>query len=434
MNNILLQLDNISLNYTKPDGVKQKILDRISFDVTNGEIIAILGKSGCGKSSLLRIMADITKQSAGKIKFNQDNDDSSFGISMVFQTFALFPWMTVLENVELGLKAMKIPNDPVKQRALALQAIDLIGLDGFESAYPRELSGGMKQRVGFARALVVNPEVLLMDEPFSALDILTADTLKSDFLDIWNSKKTSLKSVIIVTHSIEEAVLMADRVIILGANPGRIVKEIAVTLECPRDTHHQNFRNIVDQIYSQMADANQQKRSDFEKDSELFNISQKLPLISPNQMVALASLLAETRFKGSSDLSNLVAVTHISTAEIMRIVEVLDMLKFATIKAGVVKLTRDGKVFASSKLDTRKQIFAKHLLLHVPLAAYISKILRERPGNKADRIRFQSHLEDYLSHEDAQTTIKTIIAWGRFGEIFAYNDNKRIFNLENPEI
>lgn len=432
MNNILLQLDNISLNFTKPDGVKQKVLDKISFNVMSGEIVAILGKSGCGKSTLLRIISDIIKQSSGKIKFNQDNDETSFGISMIFQTFALFPWMTVLENVELGLKAMKIPSDPVKQRALALQAIDLIGLDGFESAYPRELSGGMKQRVGFARALVVNPEVLLMDEPFSALDILTADTLKSDFLDIWNSKKTSLKSVIIVTHSIEEAVLMADRVIILGANPGRIVEEIAVTLDRPRNTHHQSFRNIVDQIYSQMANANQQKTSDLDKGSDLLNISQKLPLISPNQLVALASLLAEPRFKSSSDLSNLVAETHINTAEILRIVEVLDMLKFATIKGGVIKLTKDGKLFANCKLDARKQIFAKHLLLHVPLAAYILKVLKERPGNKADRIRFQSQLEDHLSHEDAQITIKAIIAWGRFGEIFSYNDNKRIFNLENP--
>ena len=253
MNNNLIELSSITQSFTKPDGHIQKILDQISFNVKEREILAILGKSGCGKSTLLRIIAGLVKPSRGKVKYNNETTDKTFGISMIFQSFALFPWLTVLENVELGLEAMDIPR--MERRKKALEAIDLIGLDGFESAMPRELSGGMKQRVGFARALVVEPQVMLMDEPFSALDILTSDTLKNDFLDLWVAKKTNLKSVIIVTHSIEEAVMMADRVLILASNPGRVVSELKINLSRPRHAHTPEFQELVDQIYSKMSEA-----------------------------------------------------------------------------------------------------------------------------------------------------------------------------------
>ena len=224
MNNNLIELLSVTQSFAKDDSQNQKILDQINFNVKDGEILAIVGKSGCGKSTLLRIIAKLINPSRGKVNFNYEANDKTFDISMIFQSFALFPWLTVLENVELGLEAMNIP--AAERRKKALEAIDLIGLDGFESAMPRELSGGMKQRVGFARALVVNPKVILMDEPFSALDILTSNSLKNDFLDLWVAKKTGLKAVIIVTHSIEEAVMMADRVLILASNPGRVVSEL----------------------------------------------------------------------------------------------------------------------------------------------------------------------------------------------------------------
>ena len=431
MNNNLFELDCVTQIFNKPDGSKQKILDKITLNIKVGEVIAVLGKSGCGKSTLLRIIAGITCPSKGKIKFYQDDDEESFGISMVFQTFALFPWMTVLENVELGLESMNIPKDARKARALA--AIDLIGLDGFESAYPRELSGGMQQRVGFARALVVNPEILLMDEPFSSLDALTSDTLKNDFLDLWISKKTSLKAVVIVTHSIEEAVLMADRIIILGSSPGHIASEFKVQVDRPRNSHRSKFQEIVDKVYIQMANANQKSNIANMKTLGDAHIGHKLPLISPNQLAALASTLSLPPFKGTADLAELVKTLHLSTEEIFLISEGLIILKLASESGGQIKLNKEGKILASADSESRKMIFGKYLMRNVPLAAYIVRVLQERPGNKAPKRRFQSHLEDYLTHEDANITIKTIIAWGRYGEIFSYDDSKQIFSLDNPE-
>ncbi len=235
----------------KPEGRELKVLDDVSLSLKEGEIVGLLGKSGSGKSTLLRIIAGLITPSEGAVSFNgQPMSQEALGIAMVFQTFALFPWLTVLQNVELGLEAQGTPEKEMRKRSLA--AIDLIGLDGYESAYPRELSGGMKQRVGFARALVVNPAILLMDEPFSALDVLTAETLKTDFLDLWVERKIPLKSVLLVTHNIEEAVLMSDRILIFAANPGHIAAEIKVDLHHPRDRQSAAFSAMVEQIYTLM--------------------------------------------------------------------------------------------------------------------------------------------------------------------------------------
>jgi NitT/TauT family transport system ATP-binding protein len=432
MNANLFELNNVTQVFNKADGSKQKILDKVSLNIKPCEIIALLGKSGCGKSTLLRLIAGIIQPCKGRVKFYPDDDDKSFGISMVFQNFALFPWMTVFENVELGLESMNISKDERKVRALA--AIDLIGLDGFESAYPRELSGGMQQRVGFARALVVNPEILLMDEPFSSLDALTSDALKNDFLDLWISKKTSLKAVVLVTHSIEEAVLMADRIIILGSNPGHIVSEYIVPMNRPRNIHDREFLKIVDKIYAQMTDANQKAIVANRKNLGDLQIGQKLPLVSPNQLAALASSLNLPPFEGSADLADLVKILHLSTEEIFHISEGLSILKLASEGGGKIKLNKEGKAFAKADSEGRKKIFSKCITLNVPLAAYILKVLHERVGNKAPKNRFQKHLENNLSHEDANITIKTIIAWGRYGEIFSYDDNKQIFSLDNPGV
>ena len=431
MNNNLLEVSSVTQSFIKPDGHTQIILDRISFDLKAGEIIAILGKSGCGKSTLLRIIAGLSAPSKGKINFHHKKTDKNFGISMIFQSFALFPWLTVLENVELGLQAMDIP---IKEcRNSALQAINLIGLEGFESAYPRELSGGMKQRVGFARALVVNPEILLMDEPFSALDVLTSETLKNDFLDLWISKKTSLKSVIIVTHSIEEAVMMADRVLILSSNPGHIASELPINLPRPRNIQTQDFHNMVDTIYSRMVVASQEISTEIAKKvTKHTAITQNLPFISPNQLAAVTGVIISSPYNGSSDLAELVKVLRIKTIDILHIAEALSILKFATVSGNDIKLNKDGKIFANGNLEQRKRIFAKHLVANVPLAAYIVQLLYDRPDNKVPKLRLQTNLEDNLSHKEAIAALRTIIALGRYAEIFSYDDDKQVFSLENP--
>lgn len=430
MQKYLLELSSISYMVKKDDGKNYKILDHIDLTLKEGEILAILGKSGCGKSTLLRIISGLIEATKGKVKFNTKHEAMKFGMSMIFQSFALFPWLSVLENVELGLESMGLDSHARRKRALA--AIDLIGLDGFESAMPRELSGGMKQRVGFARALVVEPEILLMDEPFSALDILTSDTLKQDFLELWNSKKTPLKSVIIVTHSIEEAVLMANKILILSSNPGRVMTQVDINIPRPRNIQTQECHELVDHVYAKMSDAMNISFAETSKKIRDDDIIHNLLLASPNQLAAAASALISHPYDGSGDLASLVRTLHLKTLDVLHITETLVMLKFATTQHGKIKLSKDGKIFAQGNTETRKQIFAKHLLSNVPLASYIIKILHDRADHKAPIKRFMRHLEDHLSPEQATMMMHHIISSGRYAEIFAYDDNKKIFSLDNP--
>src|SRR6185437_9172580 len=245
----LITAAGICKTYRQPDHAGRLVLDHVDFALKEGEIVAILGKSGSGKSTFLRIVAGLTPPTEGNVRYRgRPVDGPAQGIAMVFQSFALFPWLTVLGNVELGLEAQGVPRDERRRRAIA--AIDLIGLDGFESAYPKELSGGMRQRVGFARALVVNPDVLLLDEPFSALDVLTAETLRGDLMDLWLGERIPTKGILFVSHNIEEAVEIADRILIFGSDPGQIRSDIQVQLARPRDWGSAGFRQIVDQVYA----------------------------------------------------------------------------------------------------------------------------------------------------------------------------------------
>src|ERR1700678_2359115 len=247
----LLQCTEVRKAFPKPDGAELLVLEGMNLELREGQIVGLLGRSGSGKSTLMRLIAGLAEPTAGHLRYSGEPISApASGIAMVFQSFALFPWLTVFENVALGLEAQRLPRADIRKRSLA--AIDLIGLDGFESAYPRELSGGMRQRVGFARALVVHPNILLMDEPFSALDILTAETLRNDFLDLWGEGQLPIKSVLLVTHNIEEAVEMCDRLLIFSTNPGRIVNEIAVDLKQPRNRLDPQFRDLVEKIYVAM--------------------------------------------------------------------------------------------------------------------------------------------------------------------------------------
>ncbi|HWW31832.1 MAG TPA: ABC transporter ATP-binding protein, partial [Steroidobacteraceae bacterium] len=247
----LLDVQGVCKSFRKPDGDELVVLEQVNLKLRPGEIVGLLGRSGSGKSTLLRQIAGLDTPSGGVVSYlGHPVLAPASGIAMVFQSFALFPWLTVLENVQLGLEAQGVAEDEMRKRSL--QAIDLIGLDGFESAYPRELSGGMRQRVGFARALVVHPNILLMDEPFSALDVLTAETLRGDFLNLWGEGQLPIKAVLLVTHNIEEAVLMCNRILVFSSNPGRVIAEIKVTLPYPRNRFDPAFRELVDDIYTRM--------------------------------------------------------------------------------------------------------------------------------------------------------------------------------------
>src|SRR5471030_1494742 len=280
----IYSLNNVSRAFGKGKDELQ-VLTNVDLTLREGEIVGMLGRSGSGKSTLLRIIAGLIPPTSGEVRYNGHLlNGPAEGVAMVFQTFALFPWLTVLENVEAGLQALQVERKEARKRALA--AIDLIGLDGFENAYPRELSGGMRKRVGFASGLVVNPTLLLMDEPFSALDVLTAETLRTDLLDLWSGKQLPIKSILIVTHNIEEAVLMCDRILVLSSNPGRVAAEIKVTLKHPRNRLDPEFRQLVDTIYARMTQRDEPKTA---KDGNFpgMGFGMVLPRVSTNSLAGL---------------------------------------------------------------------------------------------------------------------------------------------------
>jgi NitT/TauT family transport system ATP-binding protein len=427
----LLKIESVRKVYPKPGGGELLVLDDINLSVQEGEIVGLLGRTGSGKSTLLRLISGLSHPAAGAISYlGRTVEGPAPGIAMVFQSFALFPWLTVLENVELGLEALGLPTNEIRRRSLA--AIDLIGLDGFESAFPRELSGGMRQRVGFARALVVHPNVLLMDEPFSALDVLTAETLRTDFLDLWSEGQLPIKAVILVTHNIEEAVLMCDRILIFSASPGRIVSEIRVTLPQPRHRLDPRFRELVEQIYVAMTT---QPSGQARTRSEHFpglGIGSVLPQVSPNRLSGLIETVAGAPYGGKADLPVIASTLQKEVDDLFPIAETLQMLRFADIGGGDLCLTEAGRSFAEAEIDERKRLFRRHLLSYVPLAQHIRRVLDERATHTAPKSRFLDELEDYMIAEAAEQTLRAVIDWGRYAEAFAYDDEMAMFSLENP--
>ncbi len=427
----LLDIHALRQSFPRADGGEHLVLDGVELALVEGQIVGLLGRTGSGKSTLLRLIAGLAQPSGGSITYlgNPVNAPAP-GIAMVFQSFALFPWLTVLENVQLGLEALGLPEPEIRKRALA--AIDLIGLDGYESAYPRELSGGMRQRVGFARALVVHPNILLMDEPFSALDVLTAETLRTDFLELWGEGKLPIKGVILVTHNIEEAVLMCDRILLFSTNPGRIISEIKVDLKQPRNRLDPQFRDLVEKIYVAMTARKQTPPQAGTVADRVATIDTMLPRVSANLLSGLIETLAVAPFNGKADLPVLADELHLELDELFPVSESLQMLHFAEIEGGDIKLTDVGKQFAEFGMDDRKKLFQRQLLAYVPLATHIRRVLQERANHSAPKSRFLDELEDHMSIEDAEHTLRAVTAWGRYAEVFAYDDDLGAFSLENP--
>ena len=427
----LITATAVSKTYQTPDHAGRLVIDSIDFDLAEGEIVAILGKSGSGKSTFLRILAGLTPPSGGMVRYrDQELHGPAQGIAMVFQTFALFPWLTVLGNVELGLEAQGVPRAERRQRAIA--AIDLIGLDGFESAYPKELSGGMRQRVGFARALVVNPDVLLLDEPFSALDVLTAETLRGDIIDLWLARRIPTKGIIVVSHNIEEAVELADRIIIFGSDPATIRSDIPGPIARPRDPNAPIFRRIVDEVYTLLTTVPGREGGKRGPRGDTIDIAYRIPDASIQQLAGLLDALSAAPYEGRADLPRLAESEHLSTDDLMVLIETLQLLGLAQVGGGDIEVTPAGRAFAAADLLHRKQIFADHLRRSVPLVAHIRKVLDERPGHSAPEGRFLAELEDHLSEEEAQRVLETVINWGRYAELFAYDYDRGTLSLENP--
>ncbi len=411
-------------------GSKERlVLDDVTLTLNENEIVGLLGRSGSGKSTLLRSIAGLVVPTEGEVNFPRRVRGRAMSVGMVFQSFALFPWLTVLENVEVGLEAQRVP--PAVRRKRALAAIDLIGLDGFESAYPKELSGGMRQRVGMARALVIDPDVLLMDEPFSALDVLTAETLRTDLLDMWSEGRMPIKSILMVTHNIAEAVLMCDRILLFSSNPGRVISEIKVDLPQPRNRQDPIFRALVEEIYVLMTqdnDAGEIRQGVFPGTG----LGMVLPQVSTNALAGLIEAIHAPPYSLKADLPELASALHYNADELFPIAEVLQLLRFAELKGGDIRLLPAANRYALADVDERKQLFAQHLLSFVPLVAHIRRVLDDRPTHTAPARRFRDQLEDFMSESDAMQTLNVVTQWGRYAELFAYDELADQFSLDNP--
>ena len=429
----LLSIRDVGQIYRKRDTADLHVLEDVSMTLRTGEIVGLLGRSGSGKSSLLRIIAGLATPSSGEVLWQgRPLSGPPDGVSMVFQSFALFPWLTVLENVQLGLEARDVPIADARRRALT--AIDLIGLDGFESAYPKELSGGMRQRVGFARAMVVKPQLLLMDEPFSALDVLTAETLRTDMIDLWIEGRLPAKSVLIVTHNIEEAVLLCDRILMFSSNPGRIAAEIKVDFPHPRRRTAPAFRQLVDDIYARMTKrtaggAVERHAPDGIPGTGLGMI---LPRIGTNELAGLLETLAAAPYDGKADLPRLAEALQMDGQELFPMAETLQLLRFAEVEEGDIRLTEPGRHFVESEVDVRKRLFADHLVKYVPLATVIKRTLDDRSSHRASFTLFSEELQEFMSEQAAENALRAVIAWGRYAELFAYDEHTQKFSLENP--
>jgi NitT/TauT family transport system ATP-binding protein len=425
----LLRAAGVCKTYRTPDRTGRLVLDRLDFTLHDGEIVAILGKSGSGKSTFLRILAGLIAPSEGRVEYRgQPVEGPVQGVAMVFQTFALFPWLTVLGNVELGLEAQGV--SAAARRRRAVDAIDVIGLDGFENAYPKELSGGMRQRVGFARALVVNPDILLLDEPFSQLDVLTAETLRNDLAELWQQRRIPTKGILMVSHNIEEAVEMADRILIFSSDPGRISAEVPVALAQPRAPDSAPFRQIVDQVYTLLTTVPGRDGRRGAK-PEPIGLGYRLPDAAVQQLSGLIERLTEEPYHGRADLPHLADEENLVVDELFPLIDALQLLGLAHVSGGDIEVTAAGRVYADADMLTRKQMFADALLKHVPLAAHIRRVLDERPGHRAPAARFLRELEDHLSEEEAERVLETVINWGRHAEIFAYDYDDEVLSLEN---
>ncbi len=427
----LLEVRNCRQSYHKDATADLVVLDEVNVTLHEAEIVALLGRSGSGKSTLLRIVAGLLAPTSGQVLWRgMPVHGPADGVAMVFQSFALFPWLTVQENVELGLQARRIPRAELERRAEA--AIDLIGLGGFESAYPKELSGGMRQRVGLARALVVHPDLLLMDEPFSALDVLTAETLRTDLIDLWADGKLPAKSVLMVTHNIEEAVLMCDRILVFSSNPGKVASEVRIPFPHPRNRLDPAFRQMVDDIYALMT-----RRAPVSPRATAapppHPMATPLQRVGTNQMSGLMEALAGPPYLGRADLPALAGSLQYEVDELLPLGETLQLLRFALLEDADILLTEAGRQFVNAETEARKHIFAEALRAQVPLVGMIRQVLDERWNHRASAVRFRDELEDHMSPDYAEDTLRTVIGWGRYAELFSYDEEAEQFSLDDIE-
>ena len=432
----IIQAEKIEKYYAQPSENRIQVISATDLKIVPGEILALLGPSGSGKSTMLRMLSGLSRPSAGQVYWHgKPIAETEINVSIVFQSFALFPWLTVLENVEAPLQARGVPPDERRERSLRM--LDTVGLDGFQAAYPKELSGGMRQRVGFARALVVEPEVLFMDEPFSALDVLTAENLRSELLELWAKKTMPTRAVFIVTHNIEEAVLLADRIIVLGRNPGHIRTDFRVQIPQPRDRKSEAFTQLVDYIYKVLtrpdvapAEAPDQQAGKKVRDQRQMKY-QMLPHARPGGMAGLLELLLDKG--GRDDIYRLADDLAFEIDDLLPIVDASQLLGFLKIEEGDAAITPSGEEFANSEILRQKELFRDAALENVLLLRQIRRALETKSDHTVPEEFFLDMLDEQFSEVECLRQMETAVTWGRYAQIFDFDASRRRFVLPEAE-
>jgi NitT/TauT family transport system ATP-binding protein len=439
---VLLEARQITKAYDEDRATRgtlpKLVLDTIQLEIRAGEFIAILGPSGSGKSTLLRLLAGLVQPSTGQVLFKgQPQRGPNPGVAIVFQSFALFPWLTVLQNVELGLEAHDVPRTQRLKRALA--AIDLIGLDGYEDAYPKELSGGMRQRVGFARALVVEPELLFMDEPFSALDVLTAANLRKELLSLWQSRRIPTKAIVMVTHNIDDAVSMADRILVLGANPGHIRVDLPGLPMEERAVQTAAHTDLVDRIYqimtSPLGDVTELLAAGKVTGipSQVVPATHHFQVLPEVEIGDLTGLVELVHAQGDrSDIYEIGRALQLEVDDLLPLIDGLTLLSLAETYEGDLMLTAEGRRFAEADLLEKKTIFRTQALARIAILRQIMQTLEAAPEHTAPETLFVEQLQEHFTEEEAWAQMSAAVNWGRYAELFTYYEDTGIFALEDP--
>lgn len=428
----IIEAKGIEKRFQQPDGRQIQVIAPMDISVESGAIIALLGPSGSGKSTLLRILSGLAPASAGTVFWDgRPLGETRPNVAIVFQSFALFPWLTVLENVEAPLIARG--EQHAERHRRAMQALASVGLKGFENAYPKELSGGMKQRVGFARALAVEPEVLFMDEPFSALDVLTAENLRGELLELWQKRQIPTKTIFLVTHNIEEAVLLADRIVVLGTHPAKIRADFRVPLTQPRDRKSAEFLVYVDYIYKVMTQPALELAPPEKVERRAKPRYQMLPHARPGGMAGLLEFLNERG--GEEDLYHLAEDLLMEVDNLFPIVEEAVLLGFAKASEGDIEITPEGKAFAEAEIETRKKMFRDAILSNVPLMQQIRSALEKKSDGAMPLEFFRDVLDEHFSQDEVNTQIETVLNWGRYAELFVYDpEHDRLLRRDSPAL
>ena len=422
----LVHVDHVSQEYTTGPRRFMAIQD-INLTLREGEFVSLLGPSGCGKSTLLRMITGLQQPTQGRVLYRgTELTGVNLHATIVFQSFALFPWLTVQENVEVALKARGMA--PRLRSSKALDLLDRVGLDGFENAYPRELSGGMRQKVGFARAMAVDPELLCMDEPFSALDVLSAEALRGELLELWTAGKIPTKAILMVTHNIEEAVLMGDRIVVMEKDPGRIIAEVPVPLGYPRVRKSPEFQSLVDNVYALLAGQTKTDSEELGSAPGELGLTRRLPNVTVNELAGFLEHLSGLRAY-RADIFRLAGELHTDSDKVLRLAEAAARLGFVTVDHGDIMETALGETFAEASIQARKEIFATRVR-RVPIVKWLLSMLRAADRHELEADVVQSALSLEFPPEEAEQQISIAIDWGRYAEIIAYDDNAGMIYLE----